>query len=187
MFKNMIYILKKALNYNERNKSMMNENNKKLKKAEEQTDEFVRSRSVALTKKAHGDIEVVEAQRKKPAALSLISRIDIHLDSIYKFIDATINQFIQIFPDFPSSAEIANPFIKTYKSIREDFKNSMNLKDEDMEKLFSERETYFKNHRQLAKVLFDIWEQEKQMKAYLSRVIARADLWRLSLSSPPVS
>ena len=174
----MIYILKKALNYNERNKSMMNENNKKLKKAEEQRDELVRSRAVALTKEAHGDIEAIEARRKMPAAFSLISRIDTHLDSIYKFIDATINQFIQIFPDFPSSAEIANPFIKTYKSIREDFKNSMNLKDEDMEKLFSERETYFENHRQLAKVLFDIWEQEKQMRAYLSRVNARADLRR---------
>ena len=180
MFKNMIYILKKALNYNERNKSMMNENNKKLKKAEEQMGEFVRSLSVALTKEAHGDIEAVEAQRKMPAALSLISRIDTHLKNIYKFIDAnaTIDPFILIFLDFSLSAEIANPFIKTYKSIREDFKNSMNLKDEDMEKLFSERETYFENHLQLAKVLFDIWEQEKQMKAYLSRVIARADLWR---------
>ena len=164
---------------------MMNEDNKKLKKAKEQWDEFVRSWLVALAKEAHGDIEAVEAQRKMPDALSLISRINIHLDTIYKFLDKFINAINQSFPNpsltagiMDSAFSFANPLIDTYKSIRADFKKSMNLKDEDMEKLFSERETYFENHLQLAKVLFAIIEQEKQMRAYLSRVIARAILWR---------
>ena len=66
---------------------MMTEDTKKLKKAKEQVDEFVRSWLVTRVKEEHGNIEAVEAQRKMPEALSLISRINIHLDIIYKFLD----------------------------------------------------------------------------------------------------
>ena len=175
------FILKKALSCSKRNKSMMTEDTKKLKKAKEQWDEFVRSWLVTRVKEEHGNIEAVEAQRKMPEALSLISRINIHLDIIYKFLDKFVNAFNQSFPDpsltvgiLDSAFSFANPFIDTYKSIREDFKKSMNLKDEDMEKLFGEREIHFENPSQLPKVLFAIYEQEKQMSAYLFRVIARA-------------
>ena len=66
--------------------------------------------------------------------------------------------------------EMINKTMQIYKSIRKDFQESLEIKDEKMEELFPEIDTHYETPRQAAAKLVNIQAEENQMMAYCARI-----------------
>jgi hypothetical protein len=111
---------------------------KRLEQEQKITAETQRSLAVAEMKKAHKLIEDAEKLRKIPAVKSISKRIQTHLALLG-------NGYMSMFGSEPFASKpiLAENVLynieiayKTYQSIRFDFQKTLEIKDEDMEKLF---------------------------------------------------
>jgi ABC-type oligopeptide transport system substrate-binding subunit len=118
---------------------MTEEKDKEIKKLEV---ELKRSLSVVGVKEAHKKIEDVEKSRKRSAILSIIDRIGVCLqvnEGYSKGINNAKQRYSQELlnrkiPDLASSE--LNFVITMFDSIRYDFQNNADIKNEDFDKLF---------------------------------------------------
>lgn len=140
------------------------------KEAELLRAETERSIEVARAKLAHGTIEAIERLRKASAIHSLHKRVDIHVGET-EVILSGLKASLEKRDPFPLGAmEILRGLMKTYESIRADFKEIMELNDEKLERLFPKINPNFKTQTQGILILNDMVSQETQMMAYSLRM-----------------
>ena len=111
----------------------------------------------------HASIEMVEKMRKQSLISSLIGRIALFIQTSPVYQD-TLKQVQLISPGW---RDLVQPCVETYKSIRKDIKNNLQIKD--FEKLFPERPTYFETPDQARTVIGGLVEQLAQLMMYLIR------------------
>jgi len=139
---------------------------KRLREAEIQKVEAQRAFNVAIAKISHGLIEAAERARKTSLINSLLFRILVFLQN--SDISLSLFKGLQLTSSIPYPwRDFVEPIIDTYKSIRNDIKD--NLKIKDFEKLFPERPTYFETPSQAVTVISQLSEQLTQLMAYLLR------------------
>jgi len=133
--------------------------------------ETERSLAVANTKMAHSLIETIEKQRSRGKVISLQMRIADHSSTIRILVDR-LSPILEnnAFSGYEEN-EMLNKTMQIYKSIRKDFQESLELKDEKMEELFPEINTYYETPRQAAAKLVNIQAEENQMMAYSNRIL----------------
>lgn len=139
-----------------------------------QKAEAERSLAVALAKYSHGLIEQTERSRKRHLVASLLLRIIGHSRAIQNFVSIILHVDLQRLVQFPPNVEIeaiVSGLIETYKSIRQDLLNINEKGREDVEKLFPERPTDYKNINEAFFRLIAIHEQEEQISNYLIRYL----------------
>ena len=140
------------------------------REAEKLRTEAERSLEAARVKLAHGLIEEITKQRKLSSVGSLRERIKIHIEEALRRGELLVSTERRHLPISSYEVELAHASIKTYESIREDFKEIMEMNDEKLEKLFPKVTTHFVDRMQAAQILVNIISQEKQMDAYSFRV-----------------
>jgi tRNA nucleotidyltransferase/poly(A) polymerase len=145
---------------------------KRLEEKEKWDAETERSLSVARFKKAHKEIEDTEKERKRPAILSICKRIDFSIKDII--------QTAKLFNKNPFLANLSlsqrvlihvQNYQENYDSIRADLQKSLEIKDEDMKKLFPEIEIDETNYGHVTASLSNIMTQLRHMKFYCERLL----------------
>jgi hypothetical protein len=151
---------------------MSKDKDKRLEEKEKWDAETERSLSVARFKKAHMEIENTEKARKRPSILSICKRIDF-----------TIKDMLQAASLFNKNPSMANQSLnqrvlihvqnykESYDSIRADLQKSLEIKDEDMKKLFPEIEFDKTNYGCVAASLLNMITQLKHMRLYCERLL----------------
>ena len=147
---------------------------KRLEEAETQLAETKRAFSVAMAKIGHASIEMVEKTRKQSLISSLMARIDFFGQTAKPYIDMLVDMMkIEAQMDVQLSSsdwrDWVQSLVDTYKSIRKDIKNNLEIKD--FEELFPERHTYFETLSQTIPIITGLAEQLAQFKAYLQRYL----------------
>jgi hypothetical protein len=143
---------------------------KRLEQKEKWEAETGRSLAVYKFKEVHKKIEDIEKLRKRPALLSVCKRIDLAMDDLLT--DTGILNMMRgkVFSETDRIHILNNE--QTYKSILTDFQKTLEIKPEDMQKLFPEIEI----KKDIAGDTVDsyIWicSQLRQMKAYCERMLA---------------
>jgi len=143
---------------------------KRCEEAGKSRAETDRSLEVVKEKLAHGLIETVTKQRKLPSTLSLCVRIETHRKYMAELIEIIYSSERIHSPISFIEVDIVQATIKTYESIREDFKEVVGTNDEKLERLFPKVEAYFERREAAFAVLIKIMEQEKQMSDYSVRM-----------------
>jgi hypothetical protein len=152
----------------------MNEEKNKDKRLEEKEKldaEAQRSYAVAEMKKAHKLIEETEKSRKRPSIQSVCLRIDVVIKDF--------SVLVQMYGKTPfagndivdSIKRIIQGYAQVYESICYDFQKTMEIKDEDMAKLFPRIEIDMKNGYSVSGCLFNIVAQLKHMRIYCERML----------------
>ena len=142
------------------------------KEAERLRAETERSIEAARAKLAHGTIEAIERLRKASAIHSLHERISFH-GKMTNIIADSLGAFAQKgYPFDPVEIENVREQMRTYESIRTDFKDVMGLSDERLERLYPKVSSYFETRAQAITVLVNMLSQEAQMEAYSLRMIS---------------
>jgi len=140
------------------------------KEAEKQRAEAERSLEVVRVKLVHGLIENIERLRKESSIRSLRERILFHSKIV-----TAVNERLQILGEkelsFPEEMESVREQMRTYESIRNDFKEIMGLSDEKLESLFPKINSYFETRVQAMLILNSMMAQEGQMVAYSLRIM----------------
>jgi hypothetical protein len=142
---------------------------KRLEETEKLDAETERSLAAARMKEAHKKIEDVEKLRKRPALLSVCKRIDLAMDDLLA--DTGILNMMRgkVFSETDKIHILNNE--QTYKSILTDFQKTLEIKDEDMKKLFPEVEI----KKDIAGDTVDsyVWicSQLRQMKVHCQRML----------------
>lgn len=146
---------------------------KRLEETDKILAEANRRGAEVLSKIMGSTIEDIDRTRKKSSALSLIARIDTHLEYIKNAFSVigTLNQTSPFY--IANNGKIfIKTIVDTYKSIREDFKIVTKMDDKYFGKLFPERQSTFeKNFASIFYSILSITEQEGQIKNYLKRFI----------------
>lgn len=141
--------------------------------------EIARSLSVVEMKKVHCQIEEVEKNRKKPAILSIIERIDFTrrlCASVEKHVSALRKKdkvfFNSPFPEYydvkKSPMEVV---IESFESLRLDLKRNIDIREEDFEKLFPNIIQDFKTPNDILYCLNSMQVKLTDMKNYCKRLI----------------
>ena len=138
----------------------------RLQEAKIQEAEAQRALNVAVAKISHGFIEAVERVRKTSLINSLLLRIFTFLNNSNAF-SSSLREIQPTSSVLYPWGDLLRPLIDTYKSIREDIKNSLEIKN--FEELFPERTTYFKTLEQAIVVMNQLSEQLSQLMTYLLR------------------
>ncbi len=141
----------------------------RLKETERHNAESKRAQAVAMSKIAHKLIEDVERHRNFKNVSSLSMRMNEHNKQIGVFLEISSKALMSSTPVTNTETTMAHNLVESYKSIREDFKEVTNLKEERIEVLFPERNTYFETREQMTNVMLGFSEQIIQMSAYLMR------------------
>lgn len=145
---------------------------KRLEEKEKMEAEAQRSYAVAEMKKSHKLIDDIEKSRKRPALQSICHRIDTHL--------VEISPKVSMFGEHPfADKPIVAPSVEanlrscvqTYDSIRYDMQKAMDIKDDDMEKLFPKIEMNMKNGYLISGSLQIMVRQLKHMRLYCERML----------------
>ena len=131
--------------------------------AEKMKAEVERSLAVAKAKLAHIAIEEIEKQRKRSSIYSLTERVIVHFQTLLYVVRLES-------PFITEKIKRAREEMKTYESIRSDFKEIMGLSDEKLERLFPKINSYFETEIQAMTVLINMVTQERQMLAYSHRM-----------------
>ena len=152
-----------------REQEMSKDIDKRLEEKEKWDAETERSLSVARFKKAHMEIENTEKARKRPSILSICRRIDFFIKDIIQtmnlfnnpsILNQSLNQTVLIY---------VNDYKETYDSIRADLQKSLEMKDEDMKKLFPEIEIDETNYGHATASLTKMMIQLRHVKLYCER------------------
>jgi len=145
---------------------------KRLEEKEKLESEIERSLAVARMKQAHKTIEDVEKTRRRSAMISLCKRIDYLIAMIRSFNLRMLGQsYLNEITIGTPTAEEAQHYISTYESIRYDLKKSLDIKDEDMEKLFPKIEVRFGDRFSVIGRLTNINDQLHDMRLYCERML----------------
>lgn len=142
----------------------------KRRQIEKISTETERSWAVVREKLAHAKIEEVERMRRARAVTSLMERIVSHEEDIVKLVKVLLELTHKESMDKDMMHLINSTFVNC-KSIWEDFKEITKMQEEKMQKMFPHIETKFENYIQAAGVLHIILTQERQMLAYLQRLL----------------
>ena len=145
---------------------------KLLEEKEKVEAEVERSLAVAKMKAAHKEIEDIEKQRKRSALLSICNRIDLALHYIFASAKAFYNEkyrYVEI--SLTSAQNLLLNEEQTYRSIRTDFQKTLEIKEEDMQKLFPEIEIKKDIALHVADSLLSIISQLQHMKIYCERML----------------
>jgi hypothetical protein len=146
---------------------------KRIEQKEKWDAETERSLAVYKFKEAHKMIEEMEKQRKRSALSSICRRIDVASDDFLqeaKFLDEEENYLKQLTED-SIQIFLANEE-QVYKSIRFDFQKTLEIKGEDMQKLFPEIEVRKGISLYAGMSFLGIITQFTHMKAYWERMLA---------------
>ncbi|MBU3957749.1 MAG: hypothetical protein KKB25_01610 [Nanoarchaeota archaeon] len=144
----------------------------RLKEIEKLKVETDRANAVATAKLSHASIENIEKNRKKPFVMSLFWRIkdnQQNIETLLKYFEKTFESSND--PLLQIEKDMIRNITETYKSIREDFKEVLEIKHERFNILFPEKTTCFENRIQALSIIIGIGEQQSQLKAYLTRKI----------------
>lgn len=143
---------------------------KRLEEKEKVDAEIQRSLAVAKMKEAHKAIEDIEKLRKRSALRSVCQRIE---DCI-KEISTRLPMLLK--PPFGSNPVYDEDLRKRilfhgqiYESIRYDFQKTLNINDQEMEKLFPEIEMIEKSGFSIGECFSNMISQLKQMRIYCER------------------
>jgi ribosomal protein S20 len=144
---------------------------KRLEERKKVVAETQRSYAVAEMKKAHKLIEDTEKSRKLPAIRSICQRIDAHAALLVQRAPMFGNN---PFGGNPVLAENIKHEIRTngriYESIRYDFQKTLDVKEEDMEKLFPRIEIKMETGYWVTTCYITMIQQLRQMRAYCERM-----------------
>lgn len=143
------------------------------KEARKLRAEAERSYEVVRAKLAHGAIEEVERLRKGASIRSLHERIIIHAKLMGINIKSLGTSFQKKYPFIPEEMENVREQMRTYESIRTDFKEVMGLSDERLKRLFPKISSYFETRLQAITVFINMLSQEAQMEAYSLRMVPK--------------
>jgi hypothetical protein len=150
---------------------MSKDKDKRLEEKEKWDAEAERSLAVARFKKAHKEIEDTEKGRKRPALRSICRRIDhFSKDLLTSAKICTEPKYSSTIVDEKISIMVQN-YEESYKSIRFDLQKTLEIKDEDMEKLFPIIEISKINVNCLGSSLINVVSQLSQMRIYCERVL----------------
>lgn len=140
------------------------------KETEKLKAEAERSWEAAKAKLAHGAIEEVTKLRKRSALLSIRNRIEVHQRAMNVLCDA-LKTYVPAGSTLPyEMGKLVREIMRTYESIRTDFKEVMGMDEEKLEKLFPKIDTYFERSDGAMTILLVIMQQENQMNAYSIRM-----------------
>jgi len=144
----------------------------RLKEKEKLDAETQRSIAVAEMKKAHKLIEDTEKMRKRPILQSVCLRIDDHI----KTLAGSGKVFGEPpFADNKILADNAKQIIKSnyeiYESIRFDFQKSMEIRDEEMDRLFPKIEMETTDGWSVSNLFYRISQQLRHMRIYCMRLL----------------
>jgi predicted RND superfamily exporter protein len=142
---------------------------KRIEEKEKLQAEVERSLMAAQMKEAHKKIEDVEKLRKHCSILSICKRIDLALSDFYTHA-RIYNQNEKVTLDEGLKAHVLNDE-QIYKSIRTDFQKVLEIKDEDMQKLFPEIEIKKDIAGNVGLSLGFVDDQLKHMKIYCERML----------------
>ena len=146
----------------------------RLKEADKQRAERERALAVVAVKEAHKAIEEIEKDRKKPRISSLKLRIKININGIIG-IFSKLSEMTKVEKDpisfFLFAKNLTEMFVRAHESIREDFRETMKISEDKLEKIFPKIDMIVDNMDQLIILLTSITNQEIQISAYLDRMI----------------
>lgn len=134
--------------------------------------ETERSLEAARAKLAHGVIEAIEKIRKGASIRSLHERMHIHSKTVGTLFSGFQTFIEKGYPFSPIEIEHIRGQMRTYESLRIDFKDIMGLSDEKLERMFPKISPYFETPIQAMSVLNNMLDQEVQMAAYSLRMIS---------------
>jgi len=97
-------------------------------------------------------------------------RIGTHREYIANFVEIIYSSEKIHSPISSIEVDLVQATIKTYESIREDFKEVVGMNDEKLERLFPKVKVYFERRETAFAVLIKILEQERQMSDYSVRM-----------------
>lgn len=145
---------------------------KRLEQKEKLNAETERSLAVARMKQAHKQIEDTERTRKRSAVISLCRRLERFKSSLFNFTKSLIKS--DTFPKI----EVGTPFgeqvgshVKMYESIRFDLQKILEIKNEDLEKLFPRIGVKFGKRLLVTACLLNIIDQVQDMRLYCERML----------------
>jgi len=145
---------------------------KRLEEKEKLDAETKRSLAVVETKQAHKLIEDIEKQRKRSSVLSVCERL-LNLVELC----GTLSKSFRKLPEkarvtkAPILLNATKSVTETYDSIRYDFKKTLDINDEELEKLFPKIEINTQSIAQAGTDILRIAQQAVHMKMYCNRVL----------------
>lgn len=162
-----------GLDMTENNQSGKSEE-KRLEEAKKWQAETTRSLSVLKAKEAHKLIEEMEKSRKRSAILSVMQRLLENGQVINMETKGLLDFFVgekgwtqrEILPHHRISVENS---MKSYESTRYDFQKTMELNDDDMERLFHKLDVDSNNVVIVIQELHSIVDQMLDMHVYCQR------------------
>jgi hypothetical protein len=144
---------------------------KRIEEKEKLEAEVERSLAVARMKEAHMKIEDIEKVRKRSALLSVRKRIANTMTDFTneaKILNETESTNLAIDPR--TEAYLLDDE-RTYRSVRADFQKTLEIKDEDMKKLFPEIEIERDTSSNAGTSLLCIVYQLADMNVYCERML----------------
>lgn len=118
---------------------------KRLEEKEKWEVEAARSIAVARVKEAHKLIEDAEKNRKRSTIFSINDRLLTHTKLVIG-LNSVLSKSKSKFADYeitPAQRVYIKDLVKIYESIRYDLQKAMEMKDEELEKLFPKLEVDF--------------------------------------------
>lgn len=150
----------------------MKSKEKRLEEKEKWDAEAARSVAVARVKEAHKLIEDTEKSRKRSTIFSIGERLTRHSKLMISYVVSWLDLKSKNVDFELTSANgvYIKDLVKTYESIRYDFQKAMEMKDEELEKLFPKLETEFGEFMITITRLISIIDQMIDMHIYFSRM-----------------
>jgi hypothetical protein len=145
---------------------------KRLEETEKWQAETARSLAVARAKEAHKLIEDTEKSRKHSAIFSITDRLIRHADLTNSYSKYLLNMKSE-HEDFEITSGdkiYIEDMVRTYESIRYDFQKNMEIKDEEMERLFPKLKADFSEFMIAVTKLMSITDQMIDMTIYCKRM-----------------
>lgn len=146
---------------------------KRLKEKEKIEAETLRSLQVAKMKQAHKLIEETEKARKRSSFLSILSRLNLHrkvvLNSARRWTEVSDSSaFDELNRNRVIEDELQH-IMATYESIRYDLQKTLDIKDEDFERLFPRIDVTIDNFDRMMNRLLNMIDQMFHMQIYCER------------------
>lgn len=151
---------------------------KRLEEKEKLEAEIARSLSVVKVKEIHKQIEDVEKLRKRGAVLSIIERLSLNI-GLSKTIIAALTQVKKEFPnqkfnmkltEDDSTKKYLNKIMEAYTSIRFDLQRNIDIKEEELNRIFPIVEPVFSTYDSIVPNLNCLNMQMSDIKAYCIRL-----------------
>lgn len=144
----------------------------RLKEREKLRAEAERSMAVVRVKQAHKLIEDTEKLRKNSSIRSIVRRLDVHSGYVIS-IAKKMNEdpFGKTKPSGPYVKDMISDIEQVLESIRYDFQKTMDIKDEDIKKLFPKINPNMTTGFLVSSYLLKIANQMDHMIIYSDRML----------------